>query len=284
MLMSKETKELKMLSDLCNLSDEELQKIYLKDEKTYERFIEEFTPLFERRLNYQLRSADHHDALYKLYKGGLEKYPSEKAISKTQRIVDVLSYIRMKYQITPTRGIVDKDECTALLMNSLGAYKLKKPFDYPYERVLKGIYESSLDYDNRGNYTVDDFASYVGYVLRTNNDPMDVQRAIEKYKIDHPLSRRNNNIDYLFFVNYMLSCRKDLVDDEFIKNAKGILDMSRIIKGIDGVKVSEDYDILSRFTASNIRKFEKTQRREDRKEKREQKRMVKQILKKNGTK
>ena len=51
MALEKEIRELKLISDINKLSIDDLEEKYLKDEKTYKKFINDYTTAFKYRLN-----------------------------------------------------------------------------------------------------------------------------------------------------------------------------------------------------------------------------------------
>ena len=283
MVESKRTKKLRQIDEVNQLSYEELKELYLKDKDSFEKWASDYYDIFIGNNSYQLRAADYYDRILRLYKEGIEVYPSKKTIDYTSVMFEAMAYNRSKYRIRADRDQTDKNDFQGLFLDEIGVMRLKK-HSVKYEDAITEIYKASLDYDNRGKYTVDDFSSYISYALKTQNDPFVVQSMIDKYRMDHPLSRRCGNIGFLLFANYVLTARKFEVDDEFIKNVRGIIDMSHTVASIDGVaKVDDDYERLARYTLRLINKFEKDKKREASKEKREQKRMVKTIFKKKSS-
>ena len=155
MALEKEIRELKLISDINKLSIDDLEKKYLKDEKTYKKFINDYTAAFKYRLNYQLRIADQYDKIYTLYRDGLEQYPSEDAIDKTAQMIDIMSYVKDKYSVIGTKSD-DKYQSHALFREYVGA-NCTQNISPTYEAIVEGIYDSCFAYYNRGKFNISDY-------------------------------------------------------------------------------------------------------------------------------
>lgn len=263
MALEKEIRELKLISDINKLSIDDLEKKYLKDEKTYKKFINDYTAAFKYRLNYQLRIADQYDKIYTLYRDGLEQYPSEDAIDKTAQMIDIMSYVKDKYSVTGTKSD-DKDQSHALFREYVGA-NCTQNISPTYEAIVEGIYDSCFAYYNRGKFNISDYMDFITEMSQNQTKGVDLKRAVLDYRDEHPLCKMCNDPYYLYYVNYMLRQRSSLVDEEFIENAKGIMEMSKFTYMLDGERSNKerlDYKKLSRYTSKNIREYERKNKKE----------------------
>lgn len=264
MAITRETKELKLISDINNLDIDELEEKYLKDEETFKRFVDEYTFAFRYRLNYQLRVSPLFDKIYTLYRDGIEMYPSDDVINNTAKMIDIMAYLRGRYQITGT-NVEDRDQSMALFREIVGA-DVTKYYSPTYSSIVEGLYESSLAYDNKGNFNISDYMDFITEKSHDKSDGVDLKRTILDYRDEHPLCKMCNNLNYLYFVNYLVKQRSGLVDNEFLENAKGIMEMSKFTYLLDGVENEQqrsDYRRLCRHTTKTIKEYEKQIKKEE---------------------
>ena len=278
MEIKKEANELKLINDINMLSLDELRAKYLKDEATYNKFVEDYALAFRHRLNYQLRIADQYDSIYRIFKEGIEKYPSDHAIDRTADMVNMMAYVRDKYAVNDAMRSDDKYQAHALFFGLVGADRIKHSCP-TYEEVVNGIYSSCYDYENRGEDEITNYLDFMREVVSTSSNIDDVKREIERYQDEHPLCKRCNDLSYLYFVNYMLKQQASQVDEEFLYDAEDIIIISKMLNKINDSsrKEKSDYSRVARYTLRNIRSFRKTMVNDTKKEIKEQKKLINQF-------
>ncbi len=256
----KETiEELKLINDINTKSLEELAEEYLSSEEKCDDFFNEYGQLFFKKIHYQLRVSENYEKILDLLNYGKIMYPKENNEMTFNEIDQIIKYNLKNYDL---RGKVDDlGQSQTLFINDLGADKCRTT--PKYDKIVTGIYNAALNYSDKGKYDIKDFKSFID-LTRFSYDQMSVKRAINKYIYDHPLMKECKDVNYLYFVNYMLRKDKDLIDDkEFIEDAIDVIEASMILFDYDSLDDKEkinkykDYKKVAKFTLKNIKKIGK---------------------------
>lgn len=251
--------ELKIIDEINLLSLDELKEKYLK-QSYFDNFLDLYSRVFSNRLMYQLRVADEHAKIMEFFKEGVTKYPSEDNNKKVKILFDAIERIRSGYSVKETSIQNDKYKALSLFNYSLGADRV------PYHNLVTSVYNSLCEYEklHESETPLDTFSSDIYPLIKHGMERFEIESEIEKYIQEHPLSSKRNDIEFLYFINYMLSYQKGDVDDEFLSNAKGLLEMSDIFDSIgrSDRENSKEYRKVAAFTKKHIKRFENEEKKE----------------------
>lgn len=262
----KETiEELKLINEVNTKSLNELADEYLSNKEDANEFLQKYGFIFLRKPLYQLRVADKYEKILELFNYGNLMYPNEDNDFFDHNIKTMINYNLKAYDLRSKTD--DLSQAQILFSNSLGADKCRKIPSF--EELISGIYDASIKYDLKGKYSIEDYRTFLE-VTTYNYDKKSLELAIEKYKKDHPLMQLCKDKNYLFFVNFMLCSKKDLVDKSFIDDSYDIIETSLILfsdslKDKETRKDYKEYKKLAKFTINNIKTYEKENLKEDNK-------------------
>jgi hypothetical protein len=264
MELKKILSELKIANDINNLSLEELQEKYYKDEETYNDFVKDYANYFCSHCMYQLRAADHYDKLIELFKIGNKKYQNDDNIAYVEAVLNGMNVSAENYRISGTR-VDDKYEALYLFNSTITPSDCS---DYNYKNLLKGIYNGGLKYSECSEDSINDLFIMLYYKFKNSKTSKeDVEAYMEKYTGEHNMMNICNNKDFLYFANYMISQNKADVDNKFIVDVKAVIRASKFLDDMgytDKDFDKDEYNKLAQFTLKNIAKAQKKlQKRED---------------------
>ena len=254
----KETiKELKLINDINTKSLAELSDEYLSSDEKCDEFIKEYGTLFLRKGTYQLRIAENYEKILELLNYGKMMYPKKEYEDIYNEVNQMMIYNLKSYDLRKKTD--DLGQAQTLFLNDLGANKCKKYIDY--DKMVSKIYVAAQKYELKGKYNIRDFKTYLD-IATSIYDKRNIEKSIDKYFIDHPLMRLCKDKDFLFFANYMLKIRKDLVDEEFLDDIYDVIATSSLLycDSIKDKKEKEeykDYKKLAKYTLKNISIFKK---------------------------
>ena len=257
-------KNLEVINDINVLSQEELNGKYASSEEKFKSFMCRYGEYFINHGLYQLRVSGEYNKIINLINEGSLKYSGSDIFAYKTSIFNFINYNRQKFNIRDNVLSDDVLESQFLFLDSFGA---TKELDAPsYSEVVTSLYESAAAYDNRGEYTIDDFFNYVNYILNTTTSDQEFKKAVNRYIVSHPLIEKCNDVSFLYFANYMLTCKNDEVDESFIHDIKSVMDASKIMEHIGYVEEDYDsktYDSVSKLTKKKIKKYYKEKERKE---------------------
>lgn len=251
----KETVEnLKLANDINMLSTEELANKYLSSSRRYSDFIKKYAEFFVYSPLYQLRIFKHYNKILDLIDYGHVMYNVNGLDQLEKNIL-----CQMNRNITNYRlNMYGDDEYQAkwVLDESIGKHKVNNGASY--EEVVKGMYDAADRY-SKNKLTHSQIMDSLYYVNRfsdkTNKNKM-FNAVCEK----SPILKNCNNIDFLYFANYIIRLRPSLVDEEFIEDIRNVIDESEFIYkgGFDNGNIDKhDYKKMTKLTLKNIKNYEK---------------------------
>ncbi len=257
-------KNLEIVNDLNNMTEDELKEKYTSTLNNYEQFLDRYSDYFLNHHMYQLRAAENYNKIYSIIISGNAMYRNESIFENSNAIRYEIERTKDRFRVNDKGQSKDVYEAQALFLDGVGALKANKTKEY--KEVVSDIYSSAERYNNRDNNTIDDFPNYVNYVLRAAKSGAEFSNAINKYIQNHSRLEECNSMSYLYFVNYMLTCNKSKIDGSFIHDAEAILLSSKVMRHLGNVKQDFDlksYEKLEKHTKKNIKYYYKNQEKQE---------------------
>lgn len=254
--------ELERVNDINTLSLAELANKYLKDEETYNEFITNYGEFFVNGLLYQLRAIPHFRKIANLVESGTIMYQSEENEEKAKKIYKSIDHILNRFK---TRSLVqDESQANALFTDLVGAERCSEA--KRYEKVVTGILDAAKKYEASDNNSIDEFVFFALRVAKNHKE--EYNEIINKYMDEHKLAYLCNDVNFLYFINYMLKLRASYVDKEFIDDSKNVILESISLnenKLPNNNKNSSDknYFKVAKYTLKNIYKYENKKEKEE---------------------
>lgn len=251
----KETVEnLRLANDINMLSTEELANKYLSSSRRYSDFIKKYAEFFVYSPLYQLRAFKQYDKILELIDYGHVMYNIKGLDQLEKNILCQINRNVTNYRLNMLRD--DEFQAKWVLEESIGKHKVNN--EESYEEVVKGMYDAADRYSKRKITHSEIMDSlYCINALVTGKDKEEMfKRVCEKY----PNLKNCNNIDFLYFANYMVRLKPSVVDDEFIEDIFNVIDESEFIfkNGFDdGSTNRRDYKKLAKATLKNVKAYEK---------------------------
>ena len=282
-----ELEELRLIDDINRLSIDELEEIYLKTKESFVDFVQKYTKMFSERLSYQVRAVDKYETVYTLLSDGLVEYPDTKqeVVDKIATLINTMAFVREQYEVGITPGgnykkADDKEQAHDILKTQLGMDGLRHTH-YNYEKAVQDLAAGCEAYANRDDaFEMDFYRRQITSTLNSTNDPVEIKRAIDGYKSEHPFCKQCNKMSFLFYVNYMINNNPSMVDEELLTLAEQVIEMSDITKDLDGVSKEQyqDYKKLAAYTKQCITDYRKKQKQDVTKEQSMQRNKLKQLF------
>lgn len=258
--------ELEEINDINTLSLNELIDKYFENEDKYKKFIKNYGDIFVNKLLYQLRVFSYHKKIMDLIENGNSMYKDEECEKIGKDIVASIDKIYNKFKI----GSLQQDEIQArsLFTDLVGVNKTKSIKGY--ESIVSGIYDVAKKYENRDGNSLEEYLDFAMF-MRASVDTIENSRyinAIEKYKKSHNLAYLCNDVNYLYFVNYILKLKTSYVDDEFINDSIEVIKTSLELNDFKFVTSKsdineKDYNKVAKYTLKNILKYKKRKDKEE---------------------
>jgi len=251
--------ELEKVNDINTLSLNDLMDKYFVSEEKYKDFLTNYGEYFTKGLLYQFRVIAYYRKITDLVVNGNKKYADDENKEIQRKMFESMDYILNKYK---TRNLVqDEIQSRSLFTDMVGASRINEITGY--EKIVSGIYDVAKKYDSRDGNNIDEFALYAlfsSYNLKFNNNSY--EKAIKKYMDEHNLAYLCNDVNFLFFVNYMLKQKGSIIDEEFINDSKKIIELSLLLNKNqlpnENKNVSDkNYKRVARYTMKNISRYEK---------------------------
>ena len=250
MEIKKLVEELELVNDINIMSIKDLETKYLESEEKYKEFLNNYTDYFQRNILYQLRVYPHYKKILELVDAGHKKYEN---VNNNKKLLEIMDYNTDKYKLN--RNSDDEIQAKFLLFETIGKNKTKGNANY--ESVVEGIYNSALNYGKK-DVEVDGIMDYLYFVMGFN-DSKHYKELYEDFSSRHPFTNELNNINFLYFANYLINSKPSIVTEDFIDDVKKIISASIDIEkvGMSRNKNFDDYKKVANFTLKSIKKLEK---------------------------
>ena len=265
MEIKKVLEDLEIVNDINNLPLKELEKKYLRDEQTYNKFSREFYSLFASDNLYQLRVAKQYEKIANLFNIGANTYLSGENDEIHLSMLDIMAYNTGRYRLRDSDR-TGSYQAQAGFFSKFGG----QPTGVTYEELLLEIEEGAKKYLATKTSAKDFLDRVPKRIYDLAISPEGVKAIIDDYAFTKDGISLCNDMDFLSFANYMISFYPNTVDENFKKEVASVIRASSFLQHFGYYDRNNfDKDNYNRLARRVTRKINRDRRKEDRKEKRE---------------
>lgn len=268
MEIKKIVEDLELANDVNMLSLDKLENKYLKDEETYKRFLDKYGAYFDKNANYRCRVIP----LYKKITTFMEKGNDKFKVPEFYEKKGVITY-RMNQTLNEQMK-EHADYSSMALFNficMLGADIVSCDSSVTrYNSLINSMYEAAKKYEQK-NGSLHDFLPTIYSNMDKIRCREDVKELTNDYLNEHSLSRECNDINFLYFVNYMLGVNDREVDASFLEDAHDVMKVSDALNKMSFYGMDCNYEVYKKTadrTKGNIKYFNQERNRLENKSKR----------------
>ena len=244
-------KNLNLANDINTLNIKELGNKYLCNKESYSEFIKDYGDFFNSHLLYQLRIYEQYKKITELLSYGNIMYPDKTNELKEKNILYNINSNVQKYKLAEIRE--DELQAKYLFNVAIGKEKNKKERK-SYEEVVSGMNEAAINYSKK-DVSIGELGSYI-YFLTKYESEYNRETSIRNFLNKNQISKCFNNVDFLYLANYIIKTESNLVDEKFIDDVKGIIEISEMLNNYNHKK-DLDYKKVAKYTLNSVKKYEK---------------------------
>lgn len=244
---------LRLANDINTLSIEELANKYLSSRKRYYDFIKKYSEFFVYSPLYQFRVFKQYNKILDLIEFGHVMYNIPSLDQLEKNILCQINRNLTYYRLNSYRD--DEFQAKWVLEEAIGKHKVNS--GESYEELTKGMFDAAENY-SKNKLSHLEVMDYL-YSINTYDD-LKKEILFDSFCEKNPGLKNCNNLNFLYFANYMLRLNPSVVDEQFIKDISNVISESEYIYKNDlynGNVDKRDYKKISKLTFKNIKKYEK---------------------------
>ena len=252
--------KLEIISDINDLSLEDIANKYLSSKENYDDFLQKYSDIFVYGPLYQLRVFPEYKKIMDVINYGNIMYPSKENENLAKKILNFMDYNIDKYKLYKYSD--DEIQAKHLLNQSIGLGRIDEEMNY--KNVVSMLLSGAQKYEKRDGNSIKDFKDYVPFI-RYSYDYPSQERFFKKYFEDHSLMSLCNDPEFLMYANYLINTMSSSVDDAFIEDVESVITASNVMHESKMIRETDrSYKILAKFTTKSIKNYKKEKEKENR--------------------